>query len=46
MKHAIARLLKPVRRRLSPAQRQQPPVVHPHAYAYPYSCTCAHRAVA
>lgn len=46
MKHAIARLLKPVRRLVPQAQPQRPPVVHPHAYAYPYSCTCAGRAVA
>lgn len=37
MKHAIARLLKPVRRLLVSVRRQRHPL-DPYAYVYPYSC--------
>jgi hypothetical protein len=37
MKHAIARLLKPVQRLLIPARRPRHPL-EANAYAYPYSC--------
>ncbi|MEU5373453.1 hypothetical protein ABZ362_31565 [Streptomyces sp. NPDC005951] len=37
MKHAIARLLKPVRRLLVSVRRQRHPL-DPYAHVYPYSC--------
>ncbi|MEW2062609.1 hypothetical protein AB0899_17840 [Streptomyces sp. NPDC007002] len=37
MKHAIARLLKPVRRLLTAVRRQRYPL-DPYPYLYPYSC--------
>ncbi|MFJ3595634.1 hypothetical protein ACIPRU_03780 [Streptomyces sp. NPDC090126] len=37
MKHAIARLLKPVRRLLTAVRRQRHPL-DPYPYLYPYSC--------
>lgn len=37
MKHAIARLLEPVRRLLIPVRRQRHPL-DPYAYVHPYSC--------
>ncbi|MFG3395567.1 hypothetical protein [Streptomyces parvus] len=37
MKHAIARLLKPVQRMLTPARRHWYPL-DPYAHVYPYSC--------
>ncbi|GAB2930007.1 hypothetical protein [Streptomyces sundarbansensis] len=43
MKHAIARLLKPVRRLLTAVRRQRHPLdpypyPYPYPYLYPYSC--------
>lgn len=37
MKHAIARLVRPVRRLLICVRRQRHPL-DPYAYVYPYSC--------